>query len=1187
MKTKLRQQLLASTLLVGAFASATPAFAQETQSPDPTAQPPSGPVEGQPIPSVSAQGEEVQTGGDIIVTGSRIPQPNLESAAPVTVVNEQDVKLSGSTRIEDVLNQLPSVGAAQASGVSNGATGTAEVDLRYLGAKRSLVLINGRRMMPGDPNSTNLSADLNVIPAAIIRRAEVLTGGASSVYGADAVAGVVNFIMDTEFEGIRFDGNASIWQHNQDNPFVGRCLSVGAGQQFCSDPGRAIGDPIFVRDMLENRAAVAPDQFPVPTGSVWDGRGFDGTVTIGAGFDDGRGHAVAYFGYRNVKPVLQADRDYSACTIQNSRAGTPICGGSATAAPGTAIIFQHTAPSTITSTVAALGPGTIAPFSSNLFNFAPLNYYQRPDERYIAGAFANYEINSTFKPYLEFMFMDDRTLAQIAPSGDFGNTLTINCDNPLMSAAQRAVICASTAPSGPLAGRPINLINGFLGNFPLAIGAPFNPNPGAAPIDFVNTDPNSPGTTYNRAFFQLLRRNVEGGPRISDLRHQAWRGVLGMRGDLGPVWSYDTYFQYGRTNYTQVYKNEFSISRLTRALDVVDDPRVANTAASPFQPVCRSVLDQTDAFCVPYDPFGAAPSQAAIDYLNVFGVIQGITSEQIANANFTGQLGDYGIKTPWAEDGVAVNLGVEYRRESLDLNPDQSFQTLPSSDLAGQGAPTLPVAGNFRVWELFGEMQIPIVQNSFIEELTLSLGYRKSWYKNENERPQPGIDPSRKYDTDTYKLSLEFAPIRDVRFRGSYNRAVRAPNIQELFGPQIVGLDGSEDPCASLTDAAGNPRPVGPTDFGCLAQGLVVGQSPTPNPAGQYNGLLGGNPELKPEKGTTWSVGTVLQPGFIPRLAITVDYWNIKIEDAIQGFGADAILATCIADSTSLTNISPACDLVNRDAAGSIWLTGQGFVTDLPNNVSTLKAAGVDVGASYSHPLFSLGNVSWNFNGTWMDKYRNDNGLSQPYDCVGFYGPTCSGGTVAASAPIPKWRHKMRTTWNTNFGFGLSLNWRYVGKVKAETLQNNATTGGDFPFDPGLHVKAQHYFDLAGTFTLMDRVNLRAGINNLFDNDPPLVTSGSSSRSGSNLCPTGPCNGNTYPGTWDALGRLLWVGATIDFLPPKPAPIAPAPVVAPPPPPPAAPATQTCPDGSVILATETCPAPPPPPPPPPPAPERG
>ena len=1155
MKTSFRQNLLATTLLVGASALATPAWAQENQTADPAASQPTGPVEAAPTPSVSAEGEDVSAGQDIIVTGSRIPQPNLESAAPVTVVSDQDVKLSGATRIEDVLNTLPSVGAAQASGVSNGATGTAEVDLRYMGAKRSLVLVNGRRLMPGDPNSTNQSADLNVIPASLIRRAEVLTGGASSVYGADAVAGVVNFIMDTSFEGIRFDGNYSIWQHNQDNPSVSGGLNVA--------------------DIIAGRGGPSA-AFPLPTGSTTDGRQIDGTVTIGAGFDDGRGQAVAYFGYRNVKPVLQRDRDYSACVIQNTAGGVPRCGGSATANPGTGVIFQQATTTTTngatvtvtTSTVAALGPGTITPFAQNLFNFAPLNFFQRPDERYIAGAFANYEINPAIKPYLEFMFMDDRTFAQIAPSGDFGNTLTINCDNPFMSAQQVGVICGTLGADlgfggTPNTGRPINVINGFLGNFPLAIGAPFNPNQGAAPINFFDAR----GNTYNQAFFQLLRRNTEGGARSADLRHQSWRGVLGTRGDLSNIFSYDAYFQYGRTNYTLVYENEFSISRLNRALNVVNvdaNGLVVPVGTPGSSIVCRSVLDQSDTTCVPYDPFGPAPSAASINYLNVFGVVQGITSEQIGNVNFTGLLGEAGWRTPWAEDGVAINAGVEYRRESLELNPDTAFQ---AGDLAGQGAPTLPVDGHFRVWEVFGEAQIPIIQNQGIEELTLGLGYRKSWYDLSGA--------SDGYDTDTYKLSLEFAPIRDIRFRGAYNRAARAPNIQELFAPQFVGLDGSNDPCAGA--------PVTATDFGCLAQGLVVGQSPAPNPAGQYNGLLGGNPNLTPEKGTTKTLGVVLQPQFIPRLAVTVDWWNIKLDDAIQGLGADAILNTCVAQTTA-TFVSPACALINRDAAGSLWLTSGGFVVDTPLNTAKMTNAGIDLNVAYSHRLFDLGGLSHSFIGTHMLKAEVDNGLSEKYDCVGYYGPVCSSGVVAASAPIPKWRHKMRTTWTSEFGLGLSLQWRHIGKVKAETLQNNETVGGAFNFDPGLHIKAQNYLDVAATYTLWDRVNLRAGVNNLTDNDPPLVTGGNAGRAGSNLCPAGPCNGNTYPGTWDALGRLLWVGATIDFLPPKPAP---AVIPPPPPPPPPPPATQTCPDGSVILATETCPVPPPPPPPPPPAPERG
>jgi len=1082
MKLDFRQRLLATTLMVGASLLASPAFAQETPTNEPSAGTPpdtSGPVEAQPPAAMQEEASQEapqpeEPGRDIVVTGTRIPSANLESAAPVTVVGAQDFKLTGTTRVEDVLNSLPSVGASQASGVSNGASGTAEVDLRYLGSKRTLALINGRRMVPGDPNSTTQAADLNFIPSSLIKRAEVLTGGASSVYGADAVAGVVNFIMDDDFTGIRFDGQYSFYNHNNNNPSVSHGLNV-------ADINAARG-------------------FTIPTHSVTDGGAFDGTVSIGVKFDDDRGHAVAYFGYRNVNPVLQGRRDFSHCTLQNSAGGgvppgtdpNPRCGGSATANPGTAIIFATTT-SGITSTVAALGPGTITQQAANLFNFAPLNYFQRPDERYIGGVFADYEISKAIKPYLEFMFMDDHTLAQIAPSGDFGNTLTMNCDNPLLSAQQFGVIC----------GNPINLINGFVGNFPLTSGSG---NPGA-PIDFINTVPG--GSPYNKGFFQLLRRNTEGGPRIADLTHTSYRAVLGSKGDLGKAWSYDAYYQYGRTNYSLVYKNEFSISRLNKALDIVDDPNIANTPASPFQPVCRSVLDGSDPTCLPYDVLtGNAPSQGSINYLNVFGVVQGRTSEQIAHVDFTGTLGEYGIKFPWAEDGVGVNVGAEYRKEKLVLNPDQEFQT---GDLAGQGAPTLPVNGSFRVIEFFGEAQLPVVQNNFIEELTFGLGYRKSYYE---------LSTGRKYNTNTYKLSAEFAPIKDVRFRAAYNRAVRAPNIQELFAPQFVGLDGSNDACAGHT--------IQPTEYGCIAQGVAAGTGTPANPAGQYNGLLGGNPNLDPEKATTKTVGVVLQPSFIPRLALTIDYFNIEVKNAIQGFGADAILTACNTQTTA-TVVAPACNLIFRDPAGSIWLTPGGYIVDTPNNEGKVKTSGFDINSSYSRRIGSIGTLSTNFLGTWLKHYKVDNGLTQPYDCAGLYGPICSGGTVASGAPMPKWRTKSRWTLTMPSGIGVSLQWRHVGKVKAETLESSDSISGAFNFDPGLHVKAQNYIDLATTYTFGDHYNFRLGVNNIFDNDPPLITGGNANRGGSNLCPAGPCNGNTYPGTWDALGRYVYAGVTLDF----------------------------------------------------------
>jgi outer membrane receptor protein involved in Fe transport len=341
-----------------------------------------------------------------------------------------------------------------------------------------------------------------------------------------------------------------------------------------------------------------------------------------------------------------------------------------------------------------------------------------------------------------------------------------------------------------------------------------------------------------------------------------------------------------------------------------------------------------------------------------------------------------------------------------------------------------------------------------------------------------------------------------------------------LFAPQFVGLDGSNDPCAHTVLA---------TDFGCLAQGIALGASPAANPAGQYNGLLGGNPNLDPETATTKTLGVILQPQqWLPGFAFTIDWFNIQVKDAIQGFGADAILNACVQQTTA-TFESPACDLIQRDPAGSLWLTPGGFVIDTPNNEGKVETSGFDFNGSYSHRISDLGSLSANFNGTWLKHYKVDNGLTEEYDCAGLYGPTCSGGTVASAAPMPKWRHKLRTTFNMKNGIGVSLQWRMVGKVKAETLEDNETLHGDIPLDPGLHIDAQHYFDLATTYRFGDHYEFRLGVNNILDNDPPLVTGGSAALGGSNLCPAGPCNGNTYPGTWDALGRYIYAGVSLDF----------------------------------------------------------
>jgi outer membrane receptor protein involved in Fe transport len=315
------------------------------------------------------------------------------------------------------------------------------------------------------------------------------------------------------------------------------------------------------------------------------------------------------------------------------------------------------------------------------------------------------------------------------------------------------------------------------------------------------------------------------------------------------------------------------------------------------------------------------------------------------------------------------------------------------------------------------------------------------------------------------------------------------------------------------------------TDIGCRATGLAIGASTPSNPAGQYNALLGGNPNLRPEKATTRTVGVVLQPSFLPRLALTADYFDIKVERAIQGFGADAIITDCVNNTTSLSAPRPSCALINRDPAGSIWLTPSGFIENLPTNIGGIKTKGIEFNGSYTQRLGGLGSISASLIGTRLIDFKVNNGLTPVYECVGYYGSTCG-------VPTPKWRHKLRTTLQTPAGIGLSLQWRYFGEVERDSRSANTSLNSSGPgpnFGPGAEIKAQSYFDLATTFNIARKYSLRLGVNNILDREPPLVTSGNAGVDGSNGCPTGPCNGNTYPAVYDALGRYLYAGVTIDF----------------------------------------------------------
>ncbi|MEZ5995326.1 MAG: TonB-dependent receptor [Hyphomonadaceae bacterium] len=958
----------------------------------------------------------------IIVTGSRIPQPNLQTTSPVTQVTAEDITTQGVTRIEDMTNQLPQVFAAQGSNVSNGASGTAQVSLRGLGANRTLVLLNGRRMAPGSPNSP--AADLNSIPGAMVERVELLTGGASAVYGSDAISGVVNFIMRDDFEGFRVDGQYGFFQHNND-----------------SDNG-------YIREVIAARGATNPSQYSLPDDNVEDGYGKELTFIFGASTEDGRGNVTAYLGYRTNDAILQGERDYSSCAIANPStaavAGVPTgavhwnCGGSATSYPGY-FYFAGTA-NTIDFTT-----GSFIPFAAtNQYNFGPSNYYQRPDERYSGGAFARYEINEHAEAYGEFMFTDYSSRAQIAPSGDFFSTNTINCDNPLLTASMAADICGADA------------------------GTP------------------------TVASLYIARRNVEGGPRFDDLNYTSYRLVAGVRGAISDTWSYDVSGVYSRVLLARTYNSDLSVTRLNRALNVVDVGGV---------PTCQSVVDGTDPNCVPWDIFHeGGVTQAALNYLQIPLIQRGNTFQQTVTASIQGPMP---ITSPGAQSPLQTVFGLEYRRAGLGSDVDANFR---SGDGSGQGGPTIPTTGAIDSMEFFTEARMPLIEGgAFAELLSIDAAYRYAEYNNGDS-------------SDTYKVGLEWAPTSDIRFRGSFQHAVRAPNVIELFGPAGGGLFNlGFDPCDSTHQPAGFSVPA--QCFGANTWQVTTAQSDgggLNNPAGQYNGVFGGNANLSPEEADTVTLGLVFTPSFVPGLNISLDHFDIQVDNVIGG-APQAILANCY-----YANDLDACALIVRNAAGRIRNNAQG-VTAINSNVGSLETRGWDINADYRMDIGSLGSLGFQLIMTKVDELVTDlgGGTAFPaYDCVGKWA-----GDAVCGTPTPEWRHRFRVSWETPWDLELDLTWRHSSETQRETVvpfpgtlvDPNAAVANQL----GTFMDAVDYFDLAGNYQLFENTNVRFGINNLLDQDPPISTNGHVGA--------GFGNGNTFPQVYDANGRWIFVGATVDF----------------------------------------------------------
>jgi len=937
---------------------------------------------------------ETATLQKVEVTGTRIPSISVEGPSPITTMTAKDIKVDGARAVEDLLNNLPQVFADQGGALSNGASGTATVSLRGLGADRTLVLVNGRRLPYG--SATTSAADLNEVPAGLIKRVDVLTGGAGAVYGAGAVAGVVNFILKDNFEGVEMQVNSSGYNHKQQQSGITSALNAHG--------------------------------YPVPGNANYDGQIKDISILMGGNFAENKGNATLYFTYKKTDAVLESARDYSACSL-NSTDTSFLCAGSGTPAGGRIGVVG----SPTTYTLGADGNPRKYSSATDAYNFGPLNYLQRPSEVYGFNSQGHFDINENVRIYNEFNFHNYHTSAQVAAGGIFfGQQATLSYDNPLLTPAWKSALGLTTP------GQTVNVLVG--------------------------------------------KRNIEGGPRIDDITDQSFRDVLGAKGTFGN-WTYDVFGQVARVNHTESNINYFSSTKIGNALDVVTGPN--------GQPTCRSVVNGTDPNCVPYNMYAQGGiTAAALNYLQVQGLKQGHTDQTIIGGNIGSDLAAYGVKTPWSTQGVGVSFGVEKRTERLVFTPDAETA---SGDLAGSGGPVPAVSGSYSVQEAFGELHVPIAENlPFMKSLDVSASYRYSDYSTDKT-------------TNTYGLGIEWSPIQQVRLRGSYQQAVRAPTIFDLFNPQAVGLGGpANDPCAGTAPTA--------TAAQCARTGVTSAQygNLIANSSNQYQSLTGGNPNVNPEKAKTFTLGFVVEP--VKNLSFTVDYFDIKIDNTISTVDPTTALNQCLQTGNPVF-----CNLVHRDNLGSLWLTPNGYISANTTNIGKEETSGVDLSGSYFQKLNGWGSLAFNFNGTYLNKFSVENvpGLGS-YDCVGYYGPTC--GT-----PTPQWRHKMRVTWDTPWKLEVAATWRHMNSVTSEFNSSNTLLNSSGPANTiESQMGSRDYIDLYATYPLTKNVTISGGINNLFDRDPPIVSTNVTTAAGS-------ANGNTYPQVYDPYGRKVFVNLTARF----------------------------------------------------------
>ena len=965
-------------------------------------------------------GEEEAYLEEVIVTGSRLQDnPNLAASTPVLSVSGEEADIRGNVRIEDFVNIMPQVFAAQAGELSNGATGTAQLDLRGLNPVRTLVLIDGFRLPYG--SSLSSPANVDIVPMQLVERVDILTGGASAVYGSDAVAGVTNFILKRDFEGVEFGYQwGAQWNDN---------------------------DSSFWRSVLE-----AADQ-PVP-GSTTDGKEHNFHMIVGSNTADGRGNVVLFASYEDRKGVWQRDRDFSGCSLGQDDGAQSFggygCIGSSNfrrffGPGGSAFQFED---------------GTVENYSggpSQTFNFGAFNFFQRPSIRYQIYGKSHYEFADGHEAFLDASYVNNYSDAQIAPTASFGSSsYSINCDNPYIQTG------------------PVNLATDIFG---------------CTPDDIAN------GTIIDN--LGASHRNVEGGPRNSRLENTTWRIITGVRGSLfNNVWGYEAFAQVSETRDQSESTNDFVIANLDAAFLAVDD--------GEGNVVCAG----GEAGCVPYNPFQRINGQTAItqeqvDWLQGIGIVNGSTTQYVFGANMQADLGEYGWTIPSADYGIRFLVGLETRTDKLSSRPDEISQ-VPGGGFTGVGGATLPVQGKVKVDEIYMEFEIPIITGwTGIQELTFRGQYRYSDYDRK------GNDTQSEVDTDTYGFSLAWAPIDSLRVRGGYQRSVRAPNVIELYTGQNTNLPnlnpaGTNANGVQLFDPCASDAPIASL-AACQNTGATAAQygSIFDVISGQTQSLTGGNPFLDPETADTYTLGFVWTPGGIEGLSISVDYFDIAVEDAIQaGISSQIVLDNCLA-----TGDPTFCDLITRNPInGSLASGSPGVGFQSTNiNIAELATSGIDFQVIYDWDIGNHG-MRIDYASTWLDELS-----FVPYsgadtvECAGFFGNSC-GGTLA---PVnPEYRHRAVFTWMSPWAVDVNLTWRYQSSVDNDNPNDELEAKLD----------SVNYIDIAAVWQTTENIQLRATVLNLFNEQPP-VFSGAGPALG---------NGNTYPATYDT-GTTMYLGLRLNY----------------------------------------------------------